>query len=75
MKTIKHFWKVFRYTASFDKKKLGSLFLDLFLLIISILTTILPDNVLMNPIGVLKIILIALICIFKDFISLLMPII
>mgnify|MGYP003290424640 CR=1 FL=1 len=63
MKTIKHFWKVFRYTASFDKKKLGSLFLDLFLLIISILTTILPDNVLMNPIGVLKIILIVLICI------------
>ena len=63
LKTIKHFWKVFRYTASFDKKKLGSLFLDLFLLIISILTTILPDNVLMNPIGVLKIILIALICI------------
>lgn len=63
LKTIKHFWKVFRYTVSFDKKKLGSLFLDLFLLIISILTTILPDNVLMNPIGVLKIILIVLICI------------
>lgn len=30
LKTIKHFWKVFRYTASFDKKKFAFLISELF---------------------------------------------